>query len=128
MNQFINPVGWYDMLTLDHKVCRVCFERRTAANERDPLKGGVAYIRVLAAAEGRPLSDTNLASYYTSLRAWLKRHIAREHPEWTANVRWTKDKRTSRSNPIATPSTRPPGRRPAGLGGKMEPSNTRGDP
>jgi len=27
MKTFINKVGWYDMLTLDHKVCRVCFNQ-----------------------------------------------------------------------------------------------------
>lgn len=86
---FINRVGWYDMLTLDHKVCRVCFQKRTTANETDPAKGGVATARTLAAQEGRPLNDSSYRAYKISLRAWLKRHIAQEHPEWMDNVRWT---------------------------------------
>lgn len=81
---FINKVGWYDMLTLDHKVCRVCFNQPHVANQTPTA-------RSLALAEGRPLNDSSRAAYMLSLRAWLKRHIASQHPEWIPNVRWTKE-------------------------------------
>ena len=79
-----NQIRWYDLLTLDHTVCRICF----AAGERGTSIGDHAR------AAGRPLKGDRFrerAVYIASLRAAFKRHIEAAHPDWVERVRWVKD-------------------------------------
>lgn len=74
---------WYDALTLDHTVCRICF----AAGQRTSMAE-------IARLEGRPLKGDRMRhrrEYITSLRAAFRRHVTAAHPEWADRIGWRKD-------------------------------------
>lgn len=75
------PIRWYDLLTRDHTVCKVCF----AAGSHE--------VRLVTDAETILARSTKGRKHVWVLRmrAALRRHIAEVHPGWVASVRWVKD-------------------------------------
>ena len=78
----LQPIRWYDLLTRDHTVCRICFLERAEHG-----------VRILTdpAIIAKRSSPRTRAAYIASLRAAFRRHLATEHPDWSERVRWVKD-------------------------------------
>lgn len=72
-----SAVGWYDLLTLDHTVCRICY----AEGKR------VRIITDPAVTALRPSPRTR-ATYVAKQKAAFRRHITDWHPGYP--VGWTK--------------------------------------
>lgn len=73
----VRMTRWYDLLTLDHSVCRICF----AAG----VRGEAIAIR---AVRGRYMFR-NRGAWKNSLRAAFRAHVAEVHPEWAVRIEWT---------------------------------------
>lgn len=86
------PIRWYDLLTLDHTVCRICFNSSTrpasvaVADSRKPLITHEQYESIR-----RLPMRSRLSSLQAKRKAALRRHIDMVHPDWKDRVRWLRD-------------------------------------
>ena len=70
---------WYDMLTLDHTLCRIC--------HADGVQTRMITDPAVIAMRSRPHTR---AAYTARQKAALRAHIAEAHPDWTDRVIWRK--------------------------------------
>jgi hypothetical protein len=72
---------WYDLLTLDHTVCRICYG---AGDHGTRIISDPAIVALRASPRTR-------AAYISKLKAALRAHITAVHPDFLPRVRWVKD-------------------------------------
>jgi hypothetical protein len=75
-------ISWYDLLTRDHTVCRICYNagKTDVRLITDPA---VILLRAKPGNRGR-------TTYVAKMKAAFRVHIASEHPELIDRVLWRK--------------------------------------
>lgn len=89
----ISKTCWYDLLTRDHEVCKICF-MTTSDHARRLADMPYPFMAPFYAPKGsyekpeKPKTQFK-GPWMAAAKATIRRHIRDEHPEWLDRVRWT---------------------------------------